>query len=39
MNASLNAGFTAVKVTIAIVLGIIIAANVLRWNKIASVSH
>ena len=39
MNASLNAGFTAVKVTIAIVLGIIIAANVLRWNKIASVSR
>ncbi|MBO4757509.1 MAG: threonine/serine exporter family protein [Bacteroidales bacterium] len=37
MADSLNAGFTAVKVTIAIVLGIIIAANVLRWNKIASV--
>ena len=39
MADSLNAGFTAVKVTIAIVLGIIIAANVLRWNKIASVSR
>lgn len=39
MTDSLNAGFTAVKVTIAIVLGIIIAANVLRWNKIASVSR
>ena len=36
MTASLNAGFTAVKVTIAIVLGIIIAANVLHWKKIAS---
>lgn len=35
MYASLNAGFTAVKVTIAIVLGIIIAANVLHWKKIA----
>ena len=35
MNASLNAGFTAVKVTIAIVLGIIIAANVLHWKKIS----
>ena len=35
MGASLNAGFTAVKVTIAIVLGIIIAANVLHWKKIA----
>ena len=33
MTASLNAGFTAVKVTIAIVLGIIIAANVLRPRK------
>ncbi len=35
MYASLNAGFTAVKVTIAIVLGIIIAANVLHWKKIS----
>ena len=35
MYASLNAGFTAVKVTIAIVLGIIIAATVLHWKKIA----
>ncbi|MBR6212983.1 MAG: threonine/serine exporter family protein [Bacteroidales bacterium] len=33
LGASLNAGFTAVKVTIAIVLGIIIAANVLHWKK------
>lgn len=34
MRASLDAGFLAVKITIAIVLGIIIAANVLRWKKI-----
>ena len=34
LGASLNSGFTAVKVTIAIVLGIIIAANVLRWKKV-----
>ena len=34
LGASLNSGLTAVKVTIAIVLGIIIAANVLRWKKI-----
>ena len=34
LGASLNAGLTAVKVTIAIVLGIIIAANVLRWKRI-----
>ena len=33
LGASLNAGLTAVKVTIAIVLGIIIAANVLHWKK------
>jgi uncharacterized membrane protein YjjP (DUF1212 family) len=34
MRASLDAGFLAVKITIAIVLGIIIAANVLRWKKV-----
>ncbi|MBR6212681.1 MAG: threonine/serine exporter family protein, partial [Bacteroidales bacterium] len=34
MRASLDAGFLAVKITIAIVLGIIIAANVFRWKKI-----
>lgn len=33
MTASLSAGFTAVKVTIAIVLGIIIAANVIHPRK------
>jgi uncharacterized membrane protein YjjP (DUF1212 family) len=33
MTASLDAGFMAVKITIAIVLGIIIAANTLRWRK------
>ena len=33
MTASLDAGFMAVKITIAIVLGIIIAANILRWKK------
>lgn len=33
MGASLDAGFTAVKVTIAIVLGIIIAANVIHPNN------
>ena len=33
MTASLSAGFMAVKVTIAIVLGIIIAANILHWKK------
>lgn len=33
LGQSLNAGLTAVKVTIAIVLGIIIAANVLHWKK------
>ena len=39
MTASLSAGFTAVKITIAIVLGIIIATNVLRWKKIGSISR
>jgi uncharacterized membrane protein YjjP (DUF1212 family) len=33
LGESLAAGLTAVKVTIAIVLGIIIAANVLHWKK------
>ena len=33
LGESLYAGLTAVKVTIAIVLGIIIAANVLHWKK------
>ena len=33
LGQSLNAGLTAVKVTIVIVLGIIIAANVLHWKK------
>ena len=38
MGRCFDSGFTAVKITIAIVLGIIIATNVLHWKMIARVN-